>query len=46
MELYSENTSGQAVITVTAGGKSVSFTVNVVDESVMDEEEEVFMEAG
>ena len=46
VELYSKNIPGQAVITVTAGGKSVSFTVNVVDESVMDEEEEVFMEAG
>lgn len=46
VELYSKNIPGQAVITVTAGGKSASFTVNVIDESIMDEEEEVLMEAG
>ena len=46
MELYSKNIPGQAVITVTAGGKSASFMVNVIDESIMDEEEEVLMEAG
>ena len=43
VELYSKNIPGQAVITVTAGGKSASFTVNVIDESVMDEEEEAFI---
>ena len=40
VELYTENTSGQEVITVTAGGRTTSLTVNVIDESVMNEEEE------
>ena len=39
VELYTENTSGQEVITVTAGGRTTSLTVNVIDESVMNEEE-------
>ena len=41
VELYSGDTSGQAVITVSAGGKSASFTVNVIDyEYEWDEEVE------
>ena len=41
VELYSGDTSGQAVITVSAGGESASFTVNVIDyEYEWDEEVE------
>lgn len=44
VELNSENTSGQAVITISADGKSTSFTVKVIGDA--EEIDEEVMEAG